>query len=83
MKAKYLGRFYLDYTTGYTTEPIFVPDGKEPIDNEFICNYYEANEFMRTQEGTFDAVATQSNTSAVAMKAIDNSVELVKLWRIS
>ncbi len=83
MKANYLGKFYLDYTLGYDTDPIFVPEGSIAIDNEYTCNFHMVDDFMVTSDSLFDAVAGETNVSSIAMKAIDDSVELVKLWRIS
>ena len=81
-KYTYLGKFELDYTLGYNTDPIFVPEGKTAIDNNYTCNFFMVDDFIVSNDSNFDAIAGETNTSSIAMRAINDSVEVVKLWRV-
>lgn len=77
MKARYLGKYY--------SHIAFIDDVEDEVylftsvDDE--DDYYDQELFMKTnKESLFDAVSSETNTSAIACKIVNG--DLVKLWRI-
>ena len=77
MKAKYLGRYEMDVIwDDYLEESVTVFVNEDDPED-----YYTMDNFILTKEDpTFDAIAGETNTSAIAAKMVE--CESTKLWRI-
>ena len=78
MKAKYLGLYNLDFIENEELDGVMSVFNNDADESD----YYECEQFMRTNDddSLFDAVAGETNTSAIAAKFITH--DGVKLWRI-
>lgn len=81
MKTKYLGKFEIDNRIIDDEDAtILIPEGKEFIDTDTHCNWYDLNLFMRGGD-VFHGVASESNTSAIGIR-LNSTNDGAKLWRI-
>ena len=73
MKCRYLGTYIAELNFDKEGDPEYTYRHLETDDR------YNQDLFMRSN-GIFDGVMTETNTSAIGLKVIDE--EIVKLWRI-
>ena len=79
MKARYLGKYEMDtYFEALDTEDEIVEYRFTHIEDKE--DYYNSDLFMRTEYFIFNGIMTETNTSAIGCKILND--EEVKLWRI-
>jgi hypothetical protein len=81
MSYKYLGYYdVVNEVVNGEEVTALVPEYEDLVDTDDYSNWYDFDQFMRSEYSLFDAIYGESNTSAIGLKMYR---EGFKLWRLT